>query len=149
MADPLGCFATARATGFRSLCGIALCVAVALALLTAAVARVTACSARDFACAPTMLGGPCTTDKRANHQWKCNDDETLCPECDGEGYIDGVLCDECNGAGVVDDDCSGGSGNDPDAASDRRSLDSATRHRQVMDRSYAEYDRSISQSWRR
>lgn len=33
------------------------------------------------------------------------DDETRqCPECNGDGYIDGEVCLECLGSGIVESD---------------------------------------------
>jgi hypothetical protein len=100
-------------------------------------------------------------DRRASNTWKVRDGQSLCEDCDGEGYDeDGNVCETCNGDGVMpevaDEREEGkslfGSGNgtgrsdDPDPASDSRTRD---QHRKNLDRLYRERDAELSQMWRR
>jgi hypothetical protein len=93
-------------------------------------------------------------DRQMRNRYKCGDQENICEDCDGEGYDeDGDVCDTCNGTGVMpeveaeDEGTSRfGSNNDPDPASDSRTLD---RHHQMMDRLYRERDAELQNAWRR
>jgi hypothetical protein len=84
-------------------------------------------------------------DRQMRNQYKCGDQESVCPDCDGDGYIDGEQCDRCGGDGTVPeagDKSRFGSrneGGDPDPASDA----------QTMDRLYRERDAELSEMWRR
>ena len=72
-------------------------------------------------------------DKRASQQWKCHDKETLCDDCDGEGYDeDGTVCDTCGGSGVVENE---------GQSSDRRTVT-------TKDQAYQDYDRDLANAWR-
>ena len=92
-------------------------------------------------------------DRQANHQWKCQDKETLCADCDGEGWIDGKRCDTCGGDGVVqtDDERSTskgggfGSGNEGDYKG--TGSDAAARHR-ARDQAYQSYDHDLARAYR-
>jgi hypothetical protein len=78
------------------------------------------------------------------NRYKCGDGEMLCPDCEGEGYINGDLCKTCNGDGVIDDDSTPkdeGGGYD----SHNHSLD---QQRQVRDQQYLDYDSEIASAWR-
>jgi hypothetical protein len=90
-------------------------------------------------------------DRIARNRYKCGDQESVCPDCDGDGDIDGEQCDRCGGDGTVseaDDKSRFGSrneGGDPDPTSDSRTRD---QHRQTMDRLYAERDAELANAWR-
>jgi hypothetical protein len=76
------------------------------------------------------------------NRYKANDDETLCPQCGGEGYIGGDVCDRCNGEGIIrdDDDEQAGSGygsSNEGGFGDSRKLDA-----------YQTYDAELSQRWK-
>jgi hypothetical protein len=80
-------------------------------------------------------------DCRARNQYKVRDGATQCPDCDGEGYIDGAECETCYGSGVVSDAkaktfCSGNEG--------RRNEDSRSVTR---DQAYRDYDQALSSAW--
>ena len=65
------------------------------------------------------------------------DDKKTCPDCDGDGEIDGEECETCGGTGEVD------------TASDRRTVDQVAReHRQMMAKLYAQRDAELSEQWR-
>lgn len=88
------------------------------------------------------------------NRYKVGDGEIQCPLCFGSGEIDGADCSDCDGTGLMFDPASDwdesegtlfGSSNDPDSASDRRSLDAANRNR---DEAYRTYDSDLANAWR-
>jgi hypothetical protein len=88
---------------------------------------------------------PVVNDRRAVHDayaqyqtklvnaYKLKDDESICPNCGGEGYINGKLCQRCDGEGVIDDD------DRDDPVSDKRTVQDA----------YLAYDHDLENSWKR
>ncbi len=93
------------------------------------------------------------------NRYRVNDDETLCPQCGGEGYVNGDLCQRCAGDGVVDEDDfsddneegggfgSTNEGGGTDTRSDSRSVNLA-KHRELSDRLTHERDVADSNAWR-
>lgn len=83
-------------------------------------------------------------DKQAGNRWKCQDNETLCSDCDGEGYDeDGNECKTCHGEGVVKDKSGFGSTNEggyKGGSSDGRTVD--------RDQAYRDYDADLANAWR-
>jgi len=104
-------------------------------------------------------------DIQARNRWKVGDLQTQCSECFGEGVDeDGDECPTCNGEGVMPDvedkrERSGksnfGSGNgtgrsddDPDPASDRRTVDQRMKdHRERTARLIALRDAEDAAAW--
>ena len=78
------------------------------------------------------------------------------PDCEGSGTApDGGLCDNCGGDGIVDADSyetsPGEAFSNSEVSHDsRRSIDAAgiSKHRQLMDRLYRDYDQNLQQMWR-
>jgi hypothetical protein len=90
-----------------------------------------------------------TADKRAGHQWKCGDKEDLCLDCDGEGYIDGILCDTCGGDGVMPerDSTSKGAGKGYGSSNEGGYKGTAGNSRTTADQ-YRDYDAALQDAWR-
>ena len=53
-----------------------------------------------------------TYQTQTENRYKLHDGETLCPSCDGEGFVNGQQCERCGGDGVI--------GADEDEYSDKR-----------------------------
>ena len=75
------------------------------------------------------------------HRINLNDRQSQCPDCDGDGDIDGEECETCHGSGVVSDAKwkNFGSGNEG-----RRNEDSKVTREQA----YRDYDLAIVDQWR-
>jgi len=73
-------------------------------------------------------------------------EEGICPDCNGEGEINGEVCRRCEGTGEIDED-------EPDtivAREDHRSIGQRMRdHQQRMNDEYSRYDNWVCSQWRR
>lgn len=85
-------------------------------------------------------------ENRLVNAYKANDaasvEEGICPDCNGEGEINGQVCRRCEGTGEIDED-------EPDT-SDHRSIGQRMRdHQTRMDKLYDSYDQHIREAWRK
>jgi hypothetical protein len=80
-------------------------------------------------------------DRQMSNAFKVRDGQIQCPDCDGEGDIDGDECETCHGSGVVSDGKSKkfDSGNEGRRNEDSRSV--------TRDQAYADYDQALSSAW--
>jgi hypothetical protein len=88
-------------------------------------------------------------ERRLNDSWKSKaqrDAEKLCPDCNGDGDIDGEDCETCLGTGEIDTD-------DADNGASPRvrpvTADAVANHQQNMARVYDQIASDLSQQWRR
>ena len=92
-------------------------------------------------------------ERELTNRWRQNDHERPCDQCDGTGIsgIGGEDCEVCDGRGYIpaaSDRSADAAATHIEAVRPPRATDAISKHRQVMDRLYSDYDKSISEQWR-
>jgi hypothetical protein len=84
-------------------------------------------------------------ETQISNRFKCGDGERLCDDCDGEGFVDGIVCDACGSDGVLPEDERGTC-----AKSNFGSTNEGARSDSAMTREqlYDAYDRELGEMWR-
>jgi hypothetical protein len=114
---------------------------------------------------PAAEGAACTVDGRSGRlvrqgNWlvcnpttdaRASDGEMTCPDCDGDGEIDGEECPRCEGSGEIDTD-----DDEYEKSEDRRSVDRRrmtidemrVNHARNMNRIYDQITHELQNAWR-
>jgi hypothetical protein len=96
-------------------------------------------------------------EQRLNNSWKSKaqrDADTVCPDCNGDGDIDGEDCERCEGTGELPDDDDNGNGNNKvrPVTADHRMVDASelqSQREQILTPVYDSYARELESAWRK